>query len=69
MGCGHSRVRHGNHYDFLVGNIIESENGDCIMHGSVALEQNDSATLSYVVSALTEEQNTVSWFDNNHFEQ
>jgi hypothetical protein len=58
--CGHSRVRHGNHYDFLVGNVIENETGDCIMHGTVILEQNDSATLSYVVSALTSEQHAAA---------
>jgi len=56
LNCGHPRVRHGNHYDYLVGNVIESEHGDCIMHGTTVLEQNDSATLSYVVSALVAEQ-------------
>jgi len=55
--CGHSRVRHGNHYDFIIGNIIDSESENCAMHGVPVLEQVDSSILSQVISALSEDTN------------
>jgi len=56
LNCGHSRMRHGNHYDYVVGNVMESDNHDCPINGTVVLEGSDSTTLSQVVTALAQEQ-------------
>lgn len=54
--CGHSRVRHGNHYDYVVGNVVESDRAECPMNGAIMLEQNDSSSLAHVLSALASDQ-------------
>ena len=58
--CGHNRMRHGNHYDYIVGNIVESDQLTCPMNGTVVLEHDDTASLSNIISALVSEQQTVA---------
>ena len=65
IGCGHRRIKHDNHFDFLVGNTIVSEKEPCIMHGSAMLEKKDAATVSLAVSALTEKQRSAAAAANN----
>ena len=36
--CGHERIRHGNHFDYLVGNKLHHvADGECSIHGEVEM--------------------------------